>query len=191
LLKAGSVNHGHSPSDDAKLVDLVKNGDMDAFSDLYTLHKDAIRTYCMSFGLDESLANDVVHETFLRIHNGIGSLHDGKSFRPWAMSIARNLILNAKRNNRLVFGDPPDAESLDEDPLSKVIRNDASERLQACIEKLDPLSSLLLQLRIEQELPYREIAAIVDLTEEAVRTRLYRARKTVIDDFHRQGRSMH
>jgi RNA polymerase sigma-70 factor, ECF subfamily len=182
------VNDGNSPPENARLVDLAKSGNFNALHDLFALHKDAILRYCRGCGLDASEAHDVAHDVFLKIHDNVVSLDDAASFRPWVLSITRNLILNGRRNSHLVFGEPPDAESPDEDPLAKVIRQDTAEALWSCIEMLEPTSRALLLLRIEQELSYREIAALSGLTEEAVRTRLYRARKAVIDGFHRQGR---
>lgn len=170
--------------DDETLVARLKEGDMKALSVLYVRHKDPLFTYCLRFGIGESESRDIVHDTFIRIHDRAVTLQNGMAFRPWILTIARHLILNKKRNDRLVFGEVPDAASPDEGPLGAVVRQDASHFLWACIDALDPASREILELRITQELSYREIAAMTGMTEEAVRTRLYRARKTITEHLH-------
>ena len=181
------MNNGYSPADDAILVERLKSGDMAALSMLYERHKDALYSYCIHLGVRDSEAQDAVQETFVRIHEKVASLEDGLSFRPWVLSIARNLIFNGKRNNHLIFGEIPEVESSEDDPLALTVRRNDTAALWSCIDKLDPATREVILLRIEQDLSYKEIASIVGMTEESVRTRLYRARKSLIRDLHQHG----
>jgi RNA polymerase sigma-70 factor, ECF subfamily len=180
------VKTGLISADDATLVAQLKSGDMDALSALYLRHKDPVYTYCLRFGIGESESKDIVHDVFLRARERVTTLTDTTAFRPWLLSIARNIIFNKRRNEHLVFGDPPEIPSTDDDPLAAVVHRDSVDALRTCIDALDPLSREMLDLKIVQELSYREIATLTGVTEEAVRTRLYRARKAVTEHLHRK-----
>jgi RNA polymerase sigma factor (sigma-70 family) len=160
---------------------------MEALSILYERHKDALYTYCIHLGVSDNDARDAVQDVFLRIHGKVSLLADGLSFRPWVLSIARNMIYNGKRNSHLIFGEIPDVESPEDDPLALTVRLNDTAALWSCIDRLDPATREVILLRIEQDLSYREIASILGVTEESVRTRLYRARKSLIRDLHLHG----
>jgi RNA polymerase sigma factor (sigma-70 family) len=180
------VKIGQTFVDDATLVAQLQRGDLDALSALYLRHKDPLYTYCLRFGISDAACRDIVQDTFLRVHERVETLQDGMAFRPWILTIARHMIFNRERDQHLVFGEMPDVESEEEGPLGTVVRLDESGRIWSCIDALDPLSREMLQLRVEQELSYRDIAAMTGVTEEAVRTRLYRTRKALIEQLYRK-----
>jgi RNA polymerase sigma-70 factor (ECF subfamily) len=171
---------GQSPESDAALVERMKQGDRSAFSTLYLRHRDAVYTYCLHLQLDKTEAQDTVHETFLRIHDKLDVLIDGTAFRAWALSIARNLSFNGRRNMRLEYGRDEDPASPDGDPFESMVQEEISAAVRTSITKLNPLLREVLQLRLVQELSYKEIATVTGVTEDMVRIRLYRARKALV-----------
>ena len=177
---------GHLSVDDTTLIARLKAGDMDAFSALYLRHKDPLYTYCLRFGLGKNDSQDIVHDTFLRARERATTLNDSSSFRSWLLSIARNIIFNRKRNDHLVFGESAEIASTEDDPLTLVVQQDGTNAIWSSIAALEPLSREMLELRIVQGLSYREIAALTGVTGETVRTRLYRARKTIMEHLHRK-----
>ncbi|MBP1655713.1 MAG: polymerase, sigma-24 subunit, subfamily [Bacteroidetes bacterium] len=158
----------------------MKQGDRGAFSTLYLRHRDAVYTYCLHLQVGENEAQDTVHEAFVRIHDKLDSLTDGSAFRAWALSIARNLVLNGRRNIHVEYGHDEDPASPDGDPFESMVREEISAAVRRGIKKLNPLLREALQLRLVQELSYKDIATVTEVTEDVVRIRLYRARKALV-----------
>jgi RNA polymerase sigma-70 factor, ECF subfamily len=158
----------------------MKQGDRGAFSTLYLRHRDAMYTYCLHLQVGKTEAQDTVHEAFVRIHDKLDALTDGSAFRAWALSIARNLVFNGRRNMHVEYGRDEDPASPEGDPFESMVHEEMSTAVRASITKLNPLLREVFQLRLVQELSYKEIATVTGVTEDVVRIRLYRARKALI-----------
>jgi len=166
--------------DDAALVELMKRGENDAFSALYLRHKDAVYSYCLHFLTDRSTAQDVVHDVFVRVHEKLPKLDNSLAFRAWVLSIARNLIFNGRRGAHLAYGETPEPESGDRNPLEKMEHEQSIGAVWSGIRQLAPVLREVMELRVTQELSYKEIGEVTGATEDVVRIRLYRARKALM-----------
>ena len=86
-----------APRSDAELVEAVRSGDTEAFSQLYRAHAGVVRAVAYSQVHDREAAADIVQDTFFRALRNLGSLQDPARFRPWLLSIARNLATDQLR----------------------------------------------------------------------------------------------
>jgi RNA polymerase sigma factor (sigma-70 family) len=80
-----------------RLVEAVRAGDLAAFGKLYRDHAPAVRAVAASRIPDPGLADDAVQEVFARALAALPSLREVGRFRPWLMSIARHVALDALR----------------------------------------------------------------------------------------------
>jgi RNA polymerase sigma-70 factor (ECF subfamily) len=181
------VKDNQISSDDGQLVEQMKRGNHDAFSLLYLRHKGSIHAYCVQLLRDPEEAKDVVQETFLRMQGKLETLRNGMAFRVWAFSIARNLIFNRKRDNHLVLGDDSEPLAVEDDPFESSVRKETSEIVRSGINRLKPALREVLQLRIDEDLSYKEIAGLTGVTEETVKIRLYRGRKALVQYITKLG----
>jgi RNA polymerase sigma-70 factor (ECF subfamily) len=128
---------------------------------------------------DPDSAKDVLHETFLRMHDRLDGLRNGMVLRVWLLSIARNFALNSARKSK--WTETLDCEPLSDDdsPFERMIRDEQSRTVRLLIESLNPALREVIVLREYEELSYHEIAMVTGLSEENVRIRIYRARKAI------------
>ncbi len=158
------------------------------------LFKDLYRPIFYFFsrkGFDREECRDLTQETFANANKGMGSYRNEASYKTWLFRIAKNLWLNrqrdlaaAKRNRAEVSRDevredqaaidPPDADSLD--PQEQLLQAERVRLVRDALAELPPQRRRCLILRLEG-LKYREIAALLDISLQAVRSHLFQARE--------------
>ena len=111
--------------------------------------------------LGREAAEDAFQETFLRALRSYPSLEHGRHLRAWALTIARNVALDALRRERVTSADVPDLETVDE-PL-------AYEELRRLTAGLPHKESAAVFLRYGYDLSYEDIGAALGSSAEAAR----------------------
>ena len=120
-------------------------------------------------------AEDITSETFLRAWTYRANIRT-ETMKAYLLSIARNLYLERLRKHRLHaelsdgMPDPvpgPEVRSEDRDDLM---------RIQAALQKVNEVDRAAFILRVEQELPYEEIARILQISLSAVKVKVHRVR---------------
>jgi RNA polymerase sigma-70 factor (ECF subfamily) len=177
-----AVSGGRALSEDA-LVARAREGDMQAFEELVMLHADRLFATLRGFGLDESEAQDVAQETFLRAWRSLPRFEGRSRFFTWLYRIAFN-----EAQRRLARRPPAAAViSSDERPLERIAdgkpgppaRAEAAE-LRATLRRA--LAEIPLDLRAPvvlrdvEGLSTSEAASVLELGEPAFKSRLHRGR---------------
>jgi len=164
---------------DNSIVQQIRNGDKKARSEFYEQYRQKLLHYCFQLLGNRSDAEDTVHETFIKIFNGIDDLQSAEAFRAWVYAIARNesfQVLRKKRPhvalNKIELADR-------ESPEERMESDDITRIVQSEIENLKPEYREIILLREYHHLSYDEIATVTDITVSAVKTRLFRARKSL------------
>ena len=177
---------------DPKILEWVKAAlanDQDAFSELVYLFQDPVYNLCYRMLGDAGEAEDATQEAFLRAFMNLRRYDTKRSFKTWLMSIASNHCIDRWRKRRMHFvslDDEPTAAALalsSNDPLPEqaALSSEKSELLQGLLLKLDESYRLPLVLRYWYDYSYAEIAQVMDTTESAIKSRLFRARRTLAD----------
>ena len=169
------------PRSDEQLVMQLRGGSSDAFEQLYERYRRHIYTFCLKLSGDRSLAEDATHDTFVRMHDHIGSLNDAAQLRTWLFSIARNGVFRQLHNYRRNGSYDDENVWTDETPLSIAEHQNASAIVSACIALLKPEYREVLFLREYEQHTYVEIALITGNTEDSVKSRLFKARKALAE----------
>lgn len=165
-------------------MERVTRGDMDSLGILFERHKQAVFGYLYRLLREETLAEDVLVSTFLRVYDSRRSYHIGAKFTTWLYTIAHHLAVDhlkhsAQREIHLSqLPDPPcrDHLNVSADALE---RQQLAEVVQQAIARLSPDQRAVVLLREYQELSYREIAEVTGASEQAVRVRAHRARQAL------------
>jgi RNA polymerase sigma-70 factor (ECF subfamily) len=137
---------------------------------LYAEHQAAVFRYlCRTIGQAEA-ARDLTQEVFLRVARARLPDADAAGLRAWVFAIARNLALNHRRDGRVrtIAVVPPSSE-----PAVQEL----AVAMQQALDALQDLDRDVFLLREMGGLSYPEIAKACDLSIEAVRARLKRARQ--------------
>lgn len=163
---------------DSALIKKIKQGDQQAFKHLYEKYADyALRT---AFAITKNKydAADIVQETFIRIYRHIDSYDITKSFRPWFYQI----LINESR--RYLSQKTKQAISVESAEVLDVLTkhedlSSAAEDIMIALEFLTDNDRTLLILKYLHEFTEKELADIMQLNVNTVKSRLYRARQRV------------
>ena len=163
---------------DEELVRKMQRGDMQAFDVLYERYKDdAYRVACLITG-NRADGEDLTQEAFVTAARSIGSLIDGSKFRPWLL---RTLTRAAWKYCRKAKRETPVAEFFEtgeaESALSTVLRTDEQRQLYDALYALDEKRRTVIVLYYFDDLPVKEIARTLGVTEGTVKSRLFSARR--------------
>lgn len=166
---------------DEELVERARAGDTRAFAELVNEHQRFAFNLALRALGDLSEAEDVAQEAFLRAWQGLPRFRGQSQFRTWLYRIVVNLCYNRlPRLRRDLAALPVDqAEELPSaeapDPTHKLEAAELHGFVLRQVERLPESYRMMLFLRYRQDLPYEEIAAIMQVPLGTVKTGLFRA----------------
>jgi RNA polymerase sigma-70 factor (ECF subfamily) len=171
---------------DSQLVERCLSGDEGAWEELVKTHTRRVYAICFRFVARENEAQDLTQDVFLRVFKTLGSFRAGEgSFAVWLTRLTRNLLIDHYRRTKLDRATDSIEDQLPvlEERTAQHSRTDgllasreASEFLQAALQKLSPELREAVILRDLEELEYREIAKVLNVPEGTVKSRLNRGR---------------
>jgi len=174
---------------DAEATDLADaameryaRGDDAAFEVLYDALAGRLQRYLRRHVPDAQRADDLLQETFLRIHKARGTFMTGAAVLPWAFAIARRLVVDEVRRDRrapgIVAGDgeaPPDPPGSDARPDELAEARELARRFAKVVAGLPASQRTAFGLLKEDGLTLAEAAAVLGVTVTAVKLRAHRA----------------
>lgn len=166
---------------DRWLVDKARAGDMDAYEVLVRRHRGRIYRIALRMMGNPHDAEDVAQDVVIQVWTALAGFTGSSSFTTWLYRIVVNRCLNKLRrqpHTRPVLDTDPPPESGAEDMV--VARYRAQAALEA-VAALSPDQRAVVVLHQIEGLSYREVAAVVNISEDAVRGRLHRARVNLIE----------
>jgi RNA polymerase sigma-70 factor (ECF subfamily) len=171
---------------DAQLVERCLAGQDAAWEDLVKLHTRRVYSICYRFTSSDAEAQDLTQDVFLRVFKNLKSFRSGEGlFVVWLTRLTRNLLIDHYRRTRMdrATDSIEDQVKVLEETTAVLARTDgmlagreASEVLQAGLQKLSPELRETVILRDLEELEYREIAQVLNVPEGTVKSRLNRGR---------------
>jgi RNA polymerase sigma-70 factor (ECF subfamily) len=163
-----------APDDDAMLASQAAAGDAPAMAALLDRHFDYVHAICLRMLRDPLTAEDARQEVLFRAASRIRSFDQRSSFRTWIFVIARNVVLNEIRSRGRTPVPTGAAEAAADVAAAD---RDADTRLDvdAALARLSAARREVIVLRYLCDLPYQEIADILGIPVNTVRTRLRRA----------------
>jgi RNA polymerase sigma factor (sigma-70 family) len=169
------------PRSDAELVAAVRSGDTEAFSELYRAHAGAVRAVAASQINDREAVADVVQDTFFRALRNLASLQDPARFRPWLLSIARNLATDQlrARGKMPVFDEPATYEVPDSRPGPVFLTelSELAEQVKGCVAGLSTRDATAIVMVTQLGFTPEQVAGALGLTHGAAKVLLHRARR--------------
>jgi RNA polymerase sigma-70 factor (ECF subfamily) len=154
----------------------------DRFAAVVDAHWDAV--YRMVFHLTGHRhdADELTQETFTRALARCASFKPGSNLRAWLLRIAGNLFLDECRKRRRRRAEPLEAEVpvAGDAPERNLETREQAALARAVLEELGPTTRLVFHLRVTEDLPFREIAALAGISEEAARWHMHQARQKLL-----------
>ncbi|MEA5093637.1 MAG: RNA polymerase sigma factor [Sedimentibacter saalensis] len=168
--------------------------DKDKFEYIYTNYKYTMLYEAKHILKDEHMAEDAVHESFIKIIQIISkiSLENCNKLRRFLVLIVRHKSIDMIRKNEKAKNVPIDDildtnVELSDDVLDNVMSIQGVRRLMEIIAELDDIYRIPLELSILYRYSHKEISEILDLSENLIRIRVFRARQQVKKKYEREN----
>lgn len=178
-------------SDEHRLIERFKQGDADAMEEIISRYEDALYNFGLRMCGQKQDAEDIIQDTFLSAFRYLESFREETSLKNWLYKIAANACFRMRRKKKC----EPDYElSLEdllpedgaagrfeipnwaEDPSENLLRSELKAVIQEAVHELPPMYRMVFNLRDMEGFSTEETATIMDITPQAVKTRLHRAR---------------
>ena len=166
---------------DTLLLKRISIGDRDAFTELYKSYQPRLIKFCSRIlKNDVALAADIADEAMIEVWKSAGTFSGRSLPSTWIHSIARfRLIGYLRKNKELLQDDNPEWLNIEDEALPVDIEIDNDDRNDEIADSLGKLSDKhreVIELVYYKELSIKDIAAMLKISENTVKTRMFYAR---------------
>jgi RNA polymerase sigma-70 factor (ECF subfamily) len=163
----------------------------EGFQEAFELYFDRVYYYFRwRLNIQNDLAYDLTQETFLRVFKSRDTFRGESRLDTWILQIARNIGLNEIRSRATLKREGAEVSLMDEagfplsipdekapEPLGLVLEDERARKLRGALDELPPQMRRCVELRLNQDLKYREIADLLGISIETVKAHLFQARQ--------------
>jgi RNA polymerase sigma-70 factor, ECF subfamily len=162
---------------DADLVERARAGSRPAFEALVRRYQKPLYFFCLRYVKDHDAASDLAQRTFIKALEKMDELRDARIFRSWLYRIGGNLALNHLRDNARFVEEETAAgdEALAPAAEAQLEAAEDAVALRRAVAELPTKQRLTLELRIYEELSFKDIAEALDTTEGAAKVNFHYA----------------
>ena len=172
-----------SPADEVTeelLVQQAQRGERTALTELVRRYQKPVYALCLRYVRDHDEASDLLQRTFIRVMTKLPDLRSTELFRSWVFRIAANLALNHIRDHARFVSE----EAVAAGPASPPVKAIGSERLESgqlatalrgLVDQLPTKQRMTLELRVYEDLSFREIGEALGTSEGAAKVNFHYA----------------
>lgn len=164
------------------------DGDQEAFAEIVYSFQDAVYNLCYRLLGERTESEDAAQEAFLKAYSNLRRYDPERPFKTWLLTIASNHCIDRLRKRRVTWVsiDEPIPATLalasdDPQPEHAALSNERSQRIQHLLSELPEDYRAAVVLRYWYDYSYVEIAEILETTESAIKSRLFRARQMLAE----------
>ena len=169
-------------------------GDIEAFEEIYNLSSSYVYTLAYRVTQNAEDAQEVTQDVFVSVYRNLDRFQFRSSFKTWIYRIATNMAINMyrkrskERGRKVVFDETIGTDH----PAGKTEvfdKEDNEARVNNMLKDLPPEQRACLVLKSIEGLKYHEIAKVLNININTVRSRLKRAREKLIAQYRKRGQS--
>ncbi|MEK7830622.1 MAG: sigma-70 family RNA polymerase sigma factor [Acidobacteriota bacterium] len=179
-----------------RLIEACRQGDREAFRQLFELHKDRVWSIALHYIGDEAAARDITQQVFLKLFTAINQFRGEAGFSTWLYRMVANACLDEQRRRKrflsldfFKIGDGSGGEinAMDEQQAKQFEQGAAQENrhahqelsaaIKTAVKELKPKLRMAILLKYFEELSYEEMAAVLGCSTGTVASRLNRGHK--------------
>jgi RNA polymerase sigma-70 factor (ECF subfamily) len=167
---------------DETLVAQIAQRDKHALQLLYSRHHVRIYRFALRFLNDEAAAEDTVSEVFIDVWRQAERFEGRSQVTTWLLAIARNKALSLLRRRSSEELDDEVAEFIEDpsdNPEAAMLKSQRASVLQDCLTQLSPAHREIVDLVYYHEKSVEEVAEIISVPANTVKTRMFYARKRI------------
>jgi len=175
---------------DQALVGLIGQGDKHAMQVLFGRYNVRIFRFLLRFVGSESMAEDLVSEVFIDVWRGAGQYKARSQVSTWLLAIARHKALSTLRRHSKDESDDGAIEAIDDpgdNPEVAMQKTERSAILLNCLKQLSPAHREVIDLVYYHERSIDEVAEIICVPQNTVKTRMFHARRGIAKLLAAQG----
>jgi RNA polymerase sigma factor (sigma-70 family) len=176
---------------DNELVKLLnETNESKYFGILYDRYSNLVYNKCLRFVSDKQEAQDMTHDLFIKLYMKL-RLFEGKSeFSTWLYSFTYNFCINHLQRKVAVKKElMKELNEANEIVPSEIDDSEIyqlkSDKLKIALERIDPKDKLILLMKYQDDFTIKEMVAATGLGESAVKMRINRAKKRVLDEYNK------
>lgn len=183
------INNYHNLMDDKELIEKILNEDEQAFSLLVKKYLKPIYNFLNQLIFDKSVLDDLTQETFIKVWKNIHRFDQNKKFKTWLFTIAKNTAYDYMKKKKTIpfsiFLNEEGESALENVPDNQILPDKLleSEDVQKNFaEKIEGLAldfQIILKLRYKEDFSLQEIADILNIPYNTVKSRHQRALATL------------
>lgn len=168
---------------DRELVERFQAGERSAFDTIVRRHQKGVWRIVRRYVKRDADASDVSQQAFVRAFKGLVAFRGAATMRSWLYRIAINCALTWLRDHRREEPSEiaEDALTEDNEAPARLIGGENSARLRAAIEQLPPKQKLVLELRVFDDLSFKEVSELADCSENTAKVNFHYAVKKLRD----------
>jgi RNA polymerase sigma-70 factor (ECF subfamily) len=164
-------------SNDSLLVRQTLEGDLRAFEVLFKNYQKPIFNTVFRIVCDYDDATDITQNTFIKAYKNLGQFDESYKFFNWLYKIAVNESLNFIRPRRNIGEPDEDIQASEKQPDDRILDAERDQQVQDALMRLTGDQRIVIVLFHFQDLSYREIAQILEISEKTVKSRLFEGRQ--------------
>lgn len=148
--------------------------------------KDKLFRVALRITFDRAEAEDIVQETLIRVWNKRDDWTQFGSIEAYCLTVAKNLAIDrSERKDAQTVELTPDLEQASDasSPYERLVTKERMKLIHRLMSELPEKQRQIMQLRDIEDKSYKEIAVVLNLTEEQVKVNLFRARQKVKQKF--------
>jgi len=171
--------------DESKLIEDLKNPALKnkAFTTLLDLYQERLYWHIRKMVVTHENADDVLQNTFIRVFRSIKTFKEKSTLLTWMYRIAYNESLRyLEKNNKISHLSMDEIELKNQDVLTQDIYFDADavqQKLHKVVEQLSDKQGMVFKMKYFDDLSFKQIAAISDVSENTLKSSYYTAVKLI------------
>lgn len=180
---------------DEELMERYREGSRDAFEELFSRHHRRVIRFCFRMTGDRARAEEAAQEVFLRIARAAFTYRATAKFTTWMFTIARRTTLNFLRDEKETGEKVPLLAGTEREEISGSVQVEGpadldperiawsaqlGEKFVEALQSLPETYRTAFVLNRGDGLSYEEVAAVLGITVQAVKSRIFRAREMLL-----------
>jgi len=185
------MNQRATTDEEHRLIQRFKQGSPDAMEEIVGLYEEGLYNFGLRMCGQREDAEDIIQDTLLSAFRYLKDFREETRLKNWLYKIAANACFRKRRKKKcepdyelslenLVPGEGAagryDIPDWNEDPSENLLRSELKSVIEEAVHELPPIYRMVFNLRDMEGFSTEETADIMDITPQAVKTRLHRAR---------------
>ena len=187
---SGKHDSAISLSDEELVKLIIESRNTKIYGILYDRYSQKVYSRCLKFVSQVEEAQDLTHDLFIKVFYNLRKFQNRSSFSTWLYAVTYNHCLDyLNKKNKLpleneekLLASTPDS-SIEEIEDSEIFALKA-EKLKIAMERVDSKDRMILLMKYLDESSIKDIATVLQLSESAVKMRINRAKRRILDVYN-------